>query len=405
MILKSLILKNKNQLSRQYIFCDRQNPANVLINFKRTGGTKGLHQNKKYDILINYILNQAKKDGLFCNSFKCRRKFVKKIWVKAIPWDKKIVTTALESGADGVMVPKGFSEKVKELGLITTIAEDGDLKLNKDVVEWEIKGKEDETKILQLTKSALVIVRTTDWTIIPLENLIAQTQGLIVEVTDEKEAQTVFGILEKGVDGVLITSPDLNGIKKIIEIAHRDSERVQLIPATIKKIEPINMGDRVCVDTCTSMNIGEGMLIGNSSKAFFLVHSESIENPYVEPRPFRVNAGPVHAYVKVLGGKTRYLSELKSGDEVMVVNFQGKTQPAVVGRVKIERRPLILVEAEAQGEVCSMILQNAETIRLTAPDGKPISVVELKKGSEVLVSIEEAGRHFGMKVEETIQEK
>ena len=330
---------------------------------------------------------------------------MKKIWVKAIPWDKKIVTTALESGADGVMVPKGFSEKVKELGIITTIAEDGDLKLNKDVVEWEIRGKEDETKILQLTKNALVIVRTTDWTIIPLENLIAQTQGIIVEVNDEKEAQTVFGILEKGVDGVLITTSDLNRIKKIIEIAHRESELVHLIPAKVKKIEPISMGDRVCVDTCTSMNIGEGMLIGNSSKAFFLVHSESIDNPYVEPRPFRVNAGPVHAYIKVLGGKTRYLSELKAGDEVMVVNFQGKTQPAVVGRVKIERRPLILVEAEAQGEVCSMILQNAETIRLTAPDGKPISVVELKKGSEVLVSLEEAGRHFGIKVEETIQEK
>jgi 3-dehydroquinate synthase II len=135
------------------------------------------------------------------------------------------------------------------------------------------------------------------------------------------------------------------------------------------------------------------------------VHGESVENPYVEPRPFRVNAGPVHAYAKVTGGKTRYLSELKAGDEVMIVNFKGEGQPAVVGRVKIERRPLILIEAEVDGEVFSTILQNAETIRLTSPEGKPISVVELKRGSEVLVSLEEAGRHFGMKVEETIQEK
>jgi len=52
-----------------------------------------------------------------------------------------------------------------------------------------------------------------------------------------------------------------------------------------------------------------------------------------------------------------------------------------------------------------IILQNAETIRLTAPDGTPVSVVDLKKGSEVLVSLEEAGRHFGMKVDESIQEK
>jgi len=330
---------------------------------------------------------------------------MKKIWVKAIPWEKKIVTTALESGADGVMVPKGFSEKVKELGIITTISEDGDLKLNKDVQECEIKGKEDETKILQIAKTRLVIVRTFDWTVIPLENLVAQTEGLIVEVKDEKEAQTVLGVLEKGVDGILITTTDLNKIKKIIGLARRKSEQVSLIPAKISRVELVSMGDRVCVDTCTTMNIGEGMLVGNSSRAFFLVHSESIENPYVEPRPFRINAGPVHAYTKIMGGKTRYLSELKAGDEVMVVDFKGKTQPAVVGRVKIERRPLILIEGKAEGEVFSIILQNAETIRLTAPDGKPVSVVDLKKGSEVLVSLEEAGRHFGIKVEETIQEK
>jgi len=58
-----------------------------------------------------------------------------------------------------------------------------------------------------------------------------------------------------------------------------------------------------------------------------------------------------------------------------------------------------------QGEIISAILQNAETIRLTQPNGKPISVVELKKGSKVLAFLEEAGRHFGMKVDETITEK
>ena len=330
---------------------------------------------------------------------------MKKVWVRAIPWDKNVVTTALESGADGIMVPKGFSEKVKALGIITTIAEDGDLKLNEDVYEWTIKGKEDEAKIVQLAKTGMVIVRTQDWTIIPLENLIAQTGGLMAEVNDEKEAQTALGVLEKGVDGILVTTTNLNEIKKIMAIARRDSEQVSLVCAKIRKVEPVSMGDRVCVDTCTAMNVGEGMLVGNSSQAFFLVHSESIENPYVAPRPFRVNAGPVHAYVKVLGGKTRYLSELRAGDEVMVVDFKGQAQPAVVGRVKIEKRPLILIEGEAEGEVFSIILQNAETIRLTASDGNPVSVVDLKKGSEVLVSLEEAGRHFGIKIEESIQEK
>jgi 3-dehydroquinate synthase II len=76
-----------------------------------------------------------------------------------------------------------------------------------------------------------------------------------------------------------------------------------------------------------------------------------------------------------------------------------------VGRVKIEKRPLVFIEAALKEKVFSAILQNAETVRLTAPGGTPISVVELCPGTKVLVLVEAAGRHFGMKVDETIEEK
>jgi 3-dehydroquinate synthase II len=76
-----------------------------------------------------------------------------------------------------------------------------------------------------------------------------------------------------------------------------------------------------------------------------------------------------------------------------------------VGRSKIERRPLLLVEASCGGAKGSLLLQNAETIRLTAPDGEARSVVELQAGDEILVQVEESGRHFGMKVTETIVER
>ena len=36
---------------------------------------------------------------------------MRKIWVKVDPWNKKMVTTALEGGADGIMVPEGFTDK------------------------------------------------------------------------------------------------------------------------------------------------------------------------------------------------------------------------------------------------------------------------------------------------------
>ena len=61
---------------------------------------------------------------------------------------------------------------------------------------------------------------------------------------------------------------------------------------------------------------------------------------------FRTVQGPVHAYVAIPGGKTCYLSELKTGKEVIVVNQKGQQRTAIVGRVKIETRPLILVEAK-----------------------------------------------------------
>jgi 3-dehydroquinate synthase II len=145
--------------------------------------------------------------------------------------------------------------------------------------------------------------------------------------------------------------------------------------------------------------------VGNSARALFLIHAESVENPFVAPRPFRVNAGGVHAYVRVPGGKTRYLSELKAGLEVLLVDFRGDTHRAIVGRVKIERRPLLLVEAEAGGGIVSVILQNAETIRLVNPQGEPVSIVDLREGQEILIALEDLARHFGMKVQETLEEK
>jgi 3-dehydroquinate synthase II len=191
----------------------------------------------------------------------------------------------------------------------------------------------------------------------------------------------------------------------MIQALKRGKKKIELLRAEIHQIEPLGMGDRVCIDICSSMTLGEGMLVGNSSQAFFLVHSESVENPFVNTRPFRVNAGPVHAYVRLANEETKYLSEIKSGDQVMVVNFEGISYPAVVGRAKVERRPLVLVEAEENGQTVSVILQNAETIRLTAPSGKAVSLVDLKEGSEILIYREKAGRHFGVQIEETILEK
>ena len=362
---------------------------------------------------------------------------MKELWVKTDHLDdwnrrKKLVTTALESGANAVIVKNEDLVKVRQLGVIKvgTIfsepkkipkeANEFDIPISTSEsgqyhAKWsgfykEIKSKEDEQEIVQKGKHVgYVIVNAKDWKIIPLENIIAGLQGktkIIVEVKDVEEAKVALETLEIGSDGVLLKS-DASEIKKVKAMMDEIStEKLKLIPVKVTKVQPVGMGDRSCVDTCSMFNLGEGLLVGSQSNALFLVHSETLESEYVASRPFRVNAGPVHAYVLVPGGKTRYLSEISAGDEVLGVNSKGETRPLIVGRSKIEKRPLLLVEAEIEGKKIKTLLQNAETICLVDKNGKAISVTKLEPNeTKVLAYIEDVGRHFGMKVKETVEEK
>ncbi|MFH1612426.1 MAG: 3-dehydroquinate synthase II [bacterium] len=330
---------------------------------------------------------------------------MKKIWINIIPWDKNLVISSLEAGVDAVFIPEGYTSKVKELGLINTIAKDGDIKLDKDVIICEINDKESEKNAAFIGKNKTIIVKTNNWQIIPLENLIADNAHIIAEVKNLEESKLVLQILEKGVEGILLNNKNPEEIKKVVNFIKQDLPEITLKEAKITEITSLGLGDRVCVDTCSYLSEGKGLLVGNSSQAMFLVHAEVVENPYVEKRPFRINAGAVHAYTLIPDNKTKYLSELKASDEVLIVDAKGKAERAIVGRIKIEKRPLLSIKAVCENKEISLILQNAETIMLTQPNGKPISVVELKKDFSVLVYLEKMGRHFGMSIEETIIEK
>jgi len=331
---------------------------------------------------------------------------MKKLWVNAVPYNKEVVISALESGAEAVVLPDGKSETVRQFGKIKTIEKNGDIKPGIDVEFIDISGKADEDKAAAVPENKIVVLRMLDWTIIPIENLLARRgKNIMVQVENGKQAKLMVEILEKGVDGVVLNTTDINEIKKTAEIIQGITEKIPLVVATITATKQLGMGDRSCLDTITQMSLGEGMLVGNTATGFFLVHSESIENPYVASRPFRVNAGAVHAYILTAGGKTKYLADLKTGDEVLLVDSQGKAKIAYLGRNKIEKRPMMLIEAEAEGSPVSLVVQNAETIRLVDPKGNAVSVTDLKPGSKVLAHIEKAGRHFGMKVDETLIEK
>jgi 3-dehydroquinate synthase II len=279
-------------------------------------------------------------------------------------------------------------------------------------IKITIKGKEDENNAAKAAELGVdyIIITCLDWRVIPLENLIAKAHGskskLIAEVTTAQDAKVVLEALELGTDGVLLKTSNPDEIVKTLKTVKEQMPKVPLITGKILSIKPIGTGARVCVDTVDLMVPGEGMLVGCQSAGFFLVEAEVNENPYVQSRPFRVNAGPASHYTLTSLQNTRYLSELKAGDEVLITNREGKVRITNVGRSKIEFRPLILIEAEAEGTKIKTILQNAETIRVVTPKAsKPVT--ELKPNDEVLVHLSaKGGRHFGVSVpEETVIEK
>lgn len=339
----------------------------------------------------------------------------KMIWVRAdLPEGyedrKKMVSSALEAGLVTIVL-REEDQGLKRLGRFEAITIKGaDLYSGEEKIGTMLKisSPADLKKASGLKdKVNNIVISARDWKVIPLENLIAEFQGsetkILASASDPEEAKLFLETMEKGADGVVIEAKDPSALRHFSGLDGQGPGRIELLPVTVTRIAPLTVGDRVCVDTCSLLRVGEGMLVGSQSSCLFLIGSESMESEYVASRPFRVNAGAVHSYVMAASGRTKYLSEVRGGDEMMAVDKDGATRKVVVGRSKIERRPLLLVEVEEKGKRYCTILQNAETIRMVTPEG-PVSVSDLKTGQKVLVRLEEGGRHFGHSINETIME-
>lgn len=276
---------------------------------------------------------------------------------------------------------------------------------------FKVLSNKDIENILKMAKKGLdfVIVEVKDWKIIPIENIIAKLHKIHTKIfalaRTPEEVRKMFSILEVGVDGVIFSASSINEVKQTL--VYLGSSSFDLKAAKVIEIKEVGEGERVCVDTASMLHKGEGMLIGSRSNFLFLVHNESVGSSFTSPRPFRVNAGAVHCYTLTPDGTTRYLSEVETGTEVLIMDSKGNARRATVGRSKIERRPMLMIKAQADGEIGGIIAQDAETIRFVKPNGHLVSVTHLKKGDTVLVHAHYAtGRHFGMEVsDEYILEK
>ena len=268
-----------------------------------------------------------------------------------------------------------------------------------------------------------LVLDFSDWSMIPIENLVAACEGTPTKIaavlSTPKQAQGAGFALHKGVDA-LVVAPSNEMIEAALVVKSQrlertnqndeeitsQSEHVGLGKLTVTSVEAGGTAERYCIDMTRLLGDGEGLLLGSSASSFLFVHGETVDSEFVPTRPFRVNAGPPHAYIRMSNGQTKYLSELQSGDEIHVVNTEGMQRSATVGRLKIELRPMILVKwIDENDKEGNMFLQQAETVRVVGLDMKTKSITALKPGDIVIGWSDMGSRHIGAPISSAVTER
>ena len=170
-------------------------------------------------------------------------------------------------------------------------------------------------------------------------------------------------------------------------------------------IEPIGDGMRVCLDLADVLDPEEGVLVGDSGHGFLLVLSENQVSATYPERPFRVNCGAIHHYLVQGSEQTTYLSELHPEMSVCVIHVTTGAQRQVpIGRIKMEKRPLLRVILDHAGQRVSATLQDADSVRLQAKTSGAVDVQRLTVGEHIAFLPDQPGRHLGQRIEEEIRE-
>jgi 3-amino-4-hydroxybenzoic acid synthase len=276
-------------------------------------------------------------------------------------------------------------------------------------VRCEISGSAGMNVAADLCGEVDVLVAAfADETNIPLELLLARAQGtgtrVLKELVNGVEAAGVTGVLESGPAGLVVRGDRLADVDEVgALIRSRGDAHKELVRLEVTRAEPIGMGYRGCVDTTSLFEPDEGMVVGSTSSGGVLVCAEVHHLPYMNLRPFRVNAGAVHSYV--FGAEnTAYITDLAAGERTHAVSAGGRFREVVVGRVKVELRPLRLIEARRDDVTVNVFLQDDWHVRVMSDEGEPLNLTTVVPGTGLLGYDVEPGRHVGIKVAERISE-
>jgi 3-dehydroquinate synthase II len=304
-------------------------------------------------------------------------------------------------------VPEGAGLRVDRFEGDRLVSETGGARTERRLVAVGSTQDLDEAITSGRRDGGVVVTWTRD-RVIPLENLIAAGQGrfeILAWVERLSDVPAALGALEHGADRVIVrtrTVAELDRLEARLEDVTASPIAWELLP--VRRVVPAGLGDRVIVDTTSLLGPAEGMLVGSAAAVLLHVTSEAVGSKFTRPRAFRVNAGAAHLYTLMADGSTRYLSELVAGDAVLVVEARGLPRIVRVGRIKIERRPLVMVEVERGSRTFTAFVQEAETVRLSG-EAEAVATTDLVVSTRIYAASFPPARHLGDIVSEAIEER
>ncbi|CAK9009421.1 unnamed protein product [Durusdinium trenchii] len=266
----------------------------------------------------------------------------------------------------------------------------------------------------EVHKHALEVMGQVEWVILQADQLVpsdallaASTRHgtrLAVVLSDEQHLLDFEPALPR--TGALIVTDEEMLSKAIVHrMALNKSESLMLntvcggifLPAaeelklvTVESVEVIHgEADRVYLDMINMLQSGEGALVGSTAKALCFIHADA------GGRAFRINAGPVHAYVALPDGRTKYLSDVEAGDQILMVDIGrgGHGAPAsrsvTVGRCQVDRCQVARIRLCLDGEHSQLFLEWTDAVHLHGRQAgggpsEPLPLTQLRGGDEIL---------------------
>ena len=198
---------------------------------------------------------------------------------------------------------------------------------------------------------------------------------------ETRRARVMLEALETGVDGVVLRTNDPNEVRALDAMMREYfggecAEKISLVGARVTGVSRVGAGDRCAVDASALIFRRARACWWAPSRAVYFSCTRKTSSVDTSTR-VRFASTPVRRRVTVArrAGRRIIYPSWRAGSEILVVDSSGRARVANVARVKMERRSLVMIEAEHPDVpgTLAVLLQNAETCR-RASNGRCVSV-------------------------------